>query len=81
MDAYLFDPTTNNGQVLLELSNVDDNGTTQWRRFSTQLSTGLGGHTWEFGFLTTTDYQDFTNFFVDTVSLSVSACSGTAGAN
>jgi hypothetical protein len=81
MDAYLYDPTTNNEQVFLELSNVDDNGTTQWRRFSTQLPTGLAGHAWEFGFITSTDYQDFTNFFIDTVSLNVSACSGATAAN
>jgi len=81
MDAYIFDPTTNNGQQLLELSNVDDNGSTLWQRFSTSLPTALAGQSWQFGFITTTDTTNFTNFFVDTVSLSVSACSATAASN
>jgi hypothetical protein len=73
MDAYTYDPVASTYTPLATFSNAMPTST--WTRFSTSLPASLAGQTFEVGFLATTDMSKNTNFFVDSVSLTVTACS------
>jgi hypothetical protein len=77
MDAYIYDNVTQTPTVVIELSNV--NATSAWTLFSKQLPLSLAGGTWDFGFAAITDETVNTNFFIDTVALSVAACPSAGG--
>jgi hypothetical protein len=48
--------------------------TSTWTRFSISLPLSLAGRAIQLGFRTATDVNKNTNFFVDSVSLDVTAC-------
>jgi len=72
MDAYTYDPVSKTYNALATFSNATPAST--WTRFSTDLPLSLAGQTFEVGFLATTNATKNTNFFVDTISLAVTAC-------
>jgi hypothetical protein len=77
MNPYVYDPTTQGLTVLDTFSNLDE--TTLWTKVSYQIPTVWAGRIAEFGFLTMTDNAFNTNFFIDTVSVTVTACVSSTG--
>jgi len=72
MDVYSYDSAA---ARYTPLATFNDNMTTStWTRFSTSLPLSLAGRTIEIGFQSATDGNKNTNFFVDSVSLDVTAC-------
>jgi hypothetical protein len=72
MDVYTYDPVT--AAYTTVASFNDDMPASSWARFTINLPTSLAGRTFEVGFRATTDGAKNTNFFVDSVSLDVVAC-------
>jgi hypothetical protein len=74
MTAYVYDPATQGFTPVMNFSNLD--ATAGWTLFSAPISLAWAGRVAEFGFLATTDSTANTNFFIDTTSVTVTACSG-----
>ena len=74
MDVYTYDPAA---ARYTSVATFNDNMTTPpgtWTRFSASLPLSLAGRPIKFGFQATSDVNKNTNFFVDSVSLDVIAC-------
>ena len=74
MDVYTYDPAASK---YTSLATFNDNMATPpgtWTRFSVTLPLSLAGRPIKFGFQATTDMNKNTNFFIDSVSLDVIAC-------
>ena len=74
MDVYTYDTAAGR---YTSVATFNDNMTTPpgtWTRFSASLPVSLAGRPIKFGFQATTDVSKNTNFFIDSVSLDVIAC-------
>ena len=72
MDVYTYDAATS---MYTTIASFNDNmPTPSWTRFQTTLPSTLAGKTIKFGFQAVTDMPKTTNFFVDSVSLTATAC-------
>jgi hypothetical protein len=72
LDIYTYDPALDKYTVLGTFN--DNMPTPSWTRFSTSLPASMAGRTLKVGFKATTDMSKNTNFFIDSVSLDVVAC-------
>ena len=73
MDVYTYDAAAD---TYTPVATFNDNmPVASWTRFSTTLPLTLAGRTVKVGFRAMTDTSKNTNFFVDSVSLDVAACS------
>jgi len=72
MDVYTYDPALAKYTALAAFN--DNMATPSWTRFSINLPLSMAGRTVEIGFQSSTDASKNTNFFVDSVSLDVTAC-------
>jgi hypothetical protein len=78
MYPYYWDPSVDLELTpIAELSNLDAATSAVWTRYTTQLPLTLAGQTKEFGFVAATDAALLTYFFVDSVSLTATACPAT----
>jgi hypothetical protein len=75
MQVYTDDPAS--GKYTAVATFNDNMPTSVWTRFSISLPLSLAGQTVVIGFQATTDNTKYTNFFVDSVSLDVVACTST----
>jgi len=73
LQVYTYDPVSGKYTAVATLN--DNMAVATWTRFTASLPLTLAGQTFELGFQATTDGSKNTNFFVDTVSLDVTACS------
>jgi hypothetical protein len=71
MDVYTYDTAAAKYVVLATFN--DNMPTSTWTRFSISLPLSLAGRAIQLGFRTATDVNKNTNFFVDSVSLDVTA--------
>ena len=73
MDVYTYDPAAMSKYTALATFN-DNMATPIWTRFSITLPLSMAGRTIQVGFKALTDMSKNTNFFIDSVSLDVTAC-------
>jgi hypothetical protein len=75
LDVYLA-ATDGTRMPLAHFSNRDDTGATNppWTRFSITLPSGIAGRTFDLRFVALTDSTLLTSFYIDTVSLDITAC-------
>jgi hypothetical protein len=76
MQVYTYDPASAKYTAVATFN--DNMPTSTWTRFSVTLPASLAGMTFELGFQATTDNTKYTNFFLDSVTLDVTACTAVA---
>ena len=72
MDVYTYDPAVSEYTAVATFN--DNMATPTWTRFSVSLPLSMAGRPIRVGFQATTDINRNTNFFLDSVSLDVIAC-------